>query len=424
MRLPSPNRTVSSLLAILLAITPFSSAIRIIQSDSLNNCAGANETGFTAQLFQVAYTPDNGSLAFTINGFSAISGNIIAEVDITAYGYALPKQRINPCDNAQLKGFCPMVSGNFYVPDSNIALGSSAQVPNVAYTVPDLDGSVKLRLFGNNGDANQGKELACVQAELSNGKTVYQKAVGWSTAVVAGLALLVSAIVSGLGHSNTAAHIAANAMSLFAFFQAQALFGMTAVPLPPIVSAWTQNFQWSLGIIRIGFIQQMATWYQRSTGGTPSSLLDRLATTSINVQKRSLEASEPFVSRSAAYMSSEIFKRGLGDGLMRRHLAKAATLVKRATSSTSTTETVRGIARVGFKANIEVTNIFMTGYIFFVLFIILVVLGVVSFKWILEALAKSGKVKGDKFQDFRNGWTTVLKGIMYRLVSIYSGVKD
>ena len=158
----------------------------------------------------------------------------------------------------------------------------------IAYTVPDLDGIVRIYI----NETSTGKSLACLETELSNGKTVYQKAVVWSVAVIAGLGLVASAISSGLGHSNTAAHVAANAMSLFGYFQAQAIVGMTAVNLPPIVAAWTQNFQWSMGIIRVGFLQRFCTWYQRATGGTPSNLLSSLATTSVRVQKRSLEAVE------------------------------------------------------------------------------------------------------------------------------------
>ncbi|KAK5239848.1 putative flavin carrier protein 3, partial [Cryomyces antarcticus] len=146
----------------------------------------------------------------------------------------------------------------------------------IAYSVPDLDGKVQIYI----NDTDTGKAVACVEAELSNGKTVDQKGVGWATAVIAGLALLASAITSGLGHSNTAAHVAANALSLFGYFQSQAIIGMAAVPVPPIVASWTQNFQWSMGIIRIGFLQDICTWYQRATGGTPSSVLSNLRTTS------------------------------------------------------------------------------------------------------------------------------------------------
>ena len=292
--------------------------------------------------------------------------------------------------------------------------------------MPDLDGQVQIRITDNSNGGNQGAELACVQADLSNGKTVYQKAVGWITAIIAGLALLVAAIVSGLGHSNTAAHISANTMSLFGFFQTQAMFGMTAVPLPPIVASWTQNFQWSMGIIRIGFIQDIATWYQRSTGGEADTVLSELSTTSVDVEKRSLEkraldVSLDMGSRAAQYFNSDLFKRGA---------ESATSLVKRQMGSSNMPVaaekpiTVHGIDRVAFRARIEASNIFMTGYIFFIVFIGLVVISVVAFKWILEALAKSGKIKGDKFQDFRNGWVTVLKGILFRLVSFSNASFD
>lgn len=259
------------------------------------------------------------------------------------------------------------------------------QVPSAIYYIPDLDGTVKVWI-----NSTSGQPLACVEADLSNGKTVNQKGVAWAIAVIAGLGLAISAVVSGLGHSNTAAHVAANALALFGYFQAQAFIGMTAVAMPPIVRSWTQNFQWSMGIIRVGFLQTLATWYQRSTGGTPSTYLSSLATTSVQVSKRSLEYLNTLVGRTNSQTTQ---------------------------AETLKTITVMGIERVGFVAGIEITNIFLTGYIFLLIFIIFVTLGVVAFKFICEGLAKSGKLSPDKFRDFRNGWHTVLKGILYRIVS-------
>lgn len=253
-------------------------------------------------------------------------------------------------------------------------------------------------------NSTNGQSAACVEAELSNGKTVDQAAVAWTTAVISGLALVASAITSGLGHSNTAAHVAANAMALFGFFQAQAFIGMTAVPLPPIVASWTQNFQWSMGIIRVGFIQDIATWYQRSTGGTPSTVLSSLATTSVQVQKRGIEHVYHLIKRAAEEIHGQIVRRTNSSGATG--------------TDTSNTVIVKGIDRVGFRAGIELTNIFLTGYIFFLIFVVFVVLGVLLFKLFCELMVKMGKMKGDKFQDFRNGWTTVLKGILFRIVLI------
>ena len=390
-------RPFGLLLAILASLSSLASATRVIESDSLNSCQ--DNSSFTATLFNVVFTPDNNSLAFDVVGVSSISGYVTAEIQFFAYGYLAVKQQFDPCQE-KLTGMCPMNTGQINLPLSNLAVSPDAvkRVPAIAYTWPDLDGVVKIYVK----DKDTQKSVACVQASLSNRKTVYQKGVGWATAVVAGLALVSSAVTSGLGHSNTAAHVAANALSLFGFFQAQAIIGMTSVPLPPMVKAWTQNFQWSMGIIRIGFLQDICTWYQRATGGTPSTLLSTLNTASVQVQKRS----EACVHNLFLKAQDKLVK------------IKTATPTAPASGASATTPSVivRGIKRVGFKANIESTNIFLTGLIFFMVFIALTAIGVALFKGFCEIAVRAKWTKGNKFEDFRNGWRLVLKGILFRLV--------
>ena len=391
---------LSSLICLLLAILPCASAERMLYSDSLNPCQANNN--FSATQFDVVLTPSNNSLSFSVVGVSTITGNVTIDLVVFAYGLRVYEHNLNPCDS-DLTGLCPMNEGQINLPPSNLDIPADAlaQVPGIAYTVPDLD--AKVQVYFNNTDT--GISAACVEAELSNGKTVDQKGVAWTVAVVSGLALVASAITSGLGHSNTAAHVAAMALSLFGYFQAQAFIGMTAVDLPPIVASWTQNFQWSMGIIQIDFIQNIATWYQRATGGTPSTLLSSLGTISVEVQKRAVEPMVYLMDRAA-------------NGLQRQALQARTNAGGSSGSDTSNTITIHGIQRVGFRDGIEVTNIFLTGYIFFVVFVMFVVLGVLIFKLFCELLVKMGKMKGDKFQDFRNGWTTVLKGILFRIVLI------
>lgn len=391
MRFSSSSKPAWLSLAAIASLLPFASAERLIESKSLNPCQA--NSSFTATLFNVAFTPDNNSLAFDVVGVSSISGYVTAEIQVIAYGYTALQQTLDPCTQ-NLQGMCPMNTGQINI-QSNIDIPNSviSKIPSITYGVPDLDGLVKIYIK----DKATGTSVACVEAELSNGKTVDQKAVGWATAVIAGLALLASAVTSGLGHSNTAAHVAANALSLFGFFQAQAIIGMAAVPLPPIVASWTQNFQWSLGIIRIGFLESICTWYQRATGGTPSTLLSNLNTASVQVQKRSLHF-ERLVMRAA----HEISKRA-------NHNAASSTAGK--------VVVVQGIKRVGFRAKIETTNIFLTGLIFFMIFVFFTAICVMLFKAFCELAVKAGWFKGDKFEDFRTGWRVVLKGILFRMVS-------
>ncbi|PLB50294.1 TRP-domain-containing protein [Aspergillus steynii IBT 23096] len=388
-------RLFSLLFSVFLAFlaAPSVSAIKLIKSNALNLCQDSNN--FTATYFAVTFTPNNRSLAFSFDGVASISGKMTAELILNAYGIEALRKEIDPCEQ-NLQGLCPMNTGPIDVKKATIDVPEDVvnSIPGIAYTVPDLDASVRIYI----NSTETGRSITCLEASLSNGKTVYQKGVGWSTAIISGLGLAASAITSGLGHSNTAAHVAANALSLFSFMQSQAIIGMTSVHMPPIVEAWTQNFQWSMGIIRIGFLETICTWYQRSTGGTPSTILSQLSTTSVEVlKKRSIDTSVGLARRA----SEHLFKReGEQSG------AKSKSI------------TVKGIERVGFKAGIEQTNIFLTGLIFFVFFVTVVMILVALFKAGCEVLAKHGKMKSDKFQDFRNGWKIVARGILFRLTLI------
>lgn len=384
------------LLSALSLLAP-ASAIRLIESKSLNQCQ--DNSSLTARLFHVVFTPDNLTLTFDVTAVSSIQGNVTFDVAVAAYGYNFFRQTIDPCKETGLTGMCPMNAGPLDIAKSNFKLDKDAiaQIPGIAYGVPDLDATFKILV---NMTDNPDVSVACMEAILSNGKTVDQKGVGWATAIVAGAALVASAVTSGLGHSNTATHVAANALSLFGYFQAQAIVGLTAIPLPPIVQAWTQNFDWTMGIIEVDFMQNIATWYQKSTGGTPATVLNTLATTSVQVlKKRSLSMAK----RSASLLArspSELVKR------------------TNAQSTSSGTYIVKGMRRVAFRAGIESTNLFLTGLIFFCVFIFFTMLFVGLFKAGCELAVKREWMKKEKFQEFRNGWLTVLKGIMFRMVLI------
>ncbi|KAF5963682.1 putative calcium-related spray protein [Fusarium bulbicola] len=397
-------------LAVLASVAALASPVsgeKILYSNSLNSCQKDN--GFKATLFNVALTPNNGSAFVKAVATSSIQGKVIFDIRLSAYGYQFLQQTVDPC-TINLAGLCPMVSGK--IPFKfNLPVGKEnlKQVPGIAYSVPDLDATV--RVYVNM--SSTGESVACVEADFSNGKTVDLKGVKWATAIIAGLGLISSAVVSGVGHANTAAHVASNSLSLFGYFQAQAILGLTSVGLPPIVSSWTQDFQWSMGIIRVGFMQDIFTWYQRATGGTPESILYNVRQVSVEVQKRSLQA---------ASTSIDLFKRSAA--MMPRSITEpighvAGALAKRANIQTEDgTYIVYGIQRVAFKSKIETTNLFMTGLTFFCIFVVITCLAIAAFKGVCELCVRQKWMAPDKFLEFRNGWMTVLKGILFRLTLI------
>ncbi|KAJ5972005.1 TRP-like family [Penicillium vulpinum] len=393
-------RLISLLTCFVAFLAPLASAIQLLESNALSVCM--ESSNFTATYFSVVFFPANDSLIVGFDGVSYIEGKVVAEMTLTAYGFEALKTELNPC-KIEGMGMCPMAAGPMDLGPLTLELpaGTSKNIPGIAFSVPDLDANVRIVIK----TADTQEKIACVEASLSNGKTVNQAGVSWTTAVISGLGLTASAITSGLGHSNTAAHVAANALSLFGFMQSQAIIGMTSIHMPPIVEAWTQNFQWSMGIIRVGFIQTIATWYQRATGGTPSTILSQLGDTSVEVlRRRKRDIADPAVN--------------LLRKITRPMLVRRATGMAKRTENTQKLLVIRGIDRVGFRADMEETNIFLTGLIFFAVFTCIVVLIVAAFKGITELLVKHGKMNSDRFQDFRNGWKIVLRGILFRLTLI------
>ncbi|GKT82447.1 calcium-related spray protein [Colletotrichum tofieldiae] len=368
--------------ASLAAFLPSAFADRILQSSSLNNCQ--KDSDFSASLFNIVVSANNGSVTANVAAVVSVEGKAVFDVALRIYGFEYLRQTIDPC-TANLQGLCPMKPGKIDM-EFSFEIGDKLDaVPGIAYTIPDLDATI--RALVNLTDTDE--TVACVEADFSNGKTVDLVGVKWATAVIAGLGLGSAGIISAMGHTDAAAHLAANALSLFGYFQAQAFLGLSG--------AWTQNFQWSMGIVRLGWMQQLCTWYQRSTGGEAARLLDSVRSVSVQVSKRSVELLH----------SVGPVKRGLG-AIARRANIKLE----------NGSYIVYGIQRVAFKARIETTNLFLTGLIVYCAFVLFTVLGVAAFRYGTEIAAKNNWTKRDRFLEFRRDWKTTLKGILFRLCLI------
>ncbi|KAL5337432.1 TRP-domain-containing protein [Aspergillus crustosus] len=345
---------------------PAVAATRLIESHTLNILEPGN---FSATVFSARFTPDNQSVALRFVGETLITGYITAEFVLVVYGYEIEPQTINPCTVSEMKGFCPMNAGPLDITISNIPVPLDVldNIPSVGFSVPDLDATIRLQVK----DRDTGDQVTAIEAVVSNGQTVYQTGVGWAVAVIAGLGLVISVAVPIInGYSDAIIQLSTYTLALFGFIQSQAIIGMLAVPLPPIVRSWTQNFQWSMGVVHADFLQTICTWYLRSTGGTPDELLSMLSTRMVSVLKR-----------------------------------RDNTLVKRADTSTSTL-VVRGLERVAFRAQIEETNLFMTSILLFAFVTLVIALFLTIWKAV-EFWPRLRQIAGVR--------SSIRKGILYRV---------
>lgn len=392
-----------------------------LQATSLLTCMDNSQ--ILASYLDVTYFELNHSVVANVMAISNINANVTINVELIVYGLKVVTQNISLCDYAEFGAVCPLMLGHLdFNIDQELSSDITSQIPGVAFTIPDIDARVRIALYDQDTD----NALACVEAVVSNGKTVQTKYAAWPIAAIAGLGLITSGVVSVMGNSNTAAHIASNSMSLFVYFQSLAITSMEAVAkVPPIAAAWSQNFMWSLGIIRAGFIQDISNWYLQATGGEPTDILgNNYLSVSVQKMKRSLE-----------YISMAMYDNHLVNNLrLHKRLSVSIDsdnfgLSDNLNSTLYTTDEkdpelggkvliLRGIQRVAYLAGIEITDLFMTSIIFLFFFAFVLVACMMFFKAIIEICIRSKIMNEGKFNEYRVQWSSIIKGALYRLYLI------
>lgn len=368
----------------LLAFLQCVTAKRNLMATSLVSCMENSQ--LTSNSFSVVFNPDDRSLHYNLDLTTSIDSYIYADIDVYAYGFKIITKNVDLCKE-NWKQFCPVHPGRIEIESIEyISKDLVDDIPGIAYQVPDIDAYAKVKVFSlNNTDY-----LACIQIYFSNGKTVSQTGVKWATAVIAGIGLLLSAMLSTFGNSTAASHISANTMSLFLYFQSVVIVAMQHVHrVPPIAAAWAENLAWSMGLIKINFMQRIFRWFVEATGGTPTLLMTSTTMAVLTQKKRSLE----FTS----------------------HLMKRATNVL---YGNRTTMIYRGIKRLGYSMGIEDTSIVATGFTFFVICGYVLAGFIIVVKLSCDLCIRLNWLAPTRFFEFRSNWKLILKGALLRYIYI------
>lgn len=375
------------------------SAKRTLSANSLVTCMDNSQ--ISPSYFNVTFNPDDRSLRYSLDLTTELSGYVTAHVQVFAYGFSIIERDIDLC-SLGWKQFCPIYPGSMqvesieYISEKYVNL-----IPGIAYNVPDIDAVVKVEVR----DRDSGVIVSCIQSSFTNGKTVSQTGAKWATAIIAGLGLLIGAILSTFGNSNAASHISANAVSLFLYFQSVVVVSMQHVErVPPIASAWAENLAWSMGLIRVTFMQEIFRWYVQSTGGTPT-LYFKGVTKQILVQRayKYLNNLHSFVVRNdESDLIPSTVKRSIDFNLQ----------------SNQNLIVLRGIKRIGYGSHIEPTSIVVTGFTFFLLCGFLLVVLLVLIKQLVQILIHFKKMNPNRLSYFRKSFSSILKGALLRYIYI------
>ncbi|XBW34773.1 hypothetical protein QEN19_000339 [Hanseniaspora menglaensis] len=343
--------------------------------------------------FNVVFDPSSRALHYNLKIDSQISGNIVAYIEVYAYGFKIITKTEDACELGW-KQFCPLTPGLISVNSIQyVSKEYTDMIPGIAYQVPDIDAFMKLKIVKANDTSNA--EVACIVAFFSNGKSVAQTGVKWATAIIAGIGLITSALLAAFGSSVAASHISANTMSLFLYFQSVVLVSMQHVDyLPPIASSWAENLAWSMGLIQTSFMQKIFRWYVQSTGGTPDLYLTS-TTESVVVQKKR--------KRDLLYLAA-------------RNIVKRSSV--NVLYGNKDVRIFRGIKRMGYNMSIEDTSIVATGLTFFLFCGYALAIFIICLKISVELFCKWGLINQNKFLKFRQSWKIVLKGALLKYTYI------
>ncbi|GME71862.1 unnamed protein product [Ambrosiozyma monospora] len=396
-------------------LVPCVHAKRSLKATSLVTCD--SNSLITPEMFDVVFDPDTGALRYDIKVTTELSGYIFADAYVYAYGFQVIKQSINFC-NIGWKQFCPMYPGSIEI-DSIQYLSRHYvnMIPEISYTFPDIDALARVIIKNSTGD-----QVGCLQASFTNGKTVSHVGAKWATAVVAGIGLLASALLSSFGNSSSASRISANAVSLFTYFQSVVIICMTHVQqVPPIAAAWSENLAWSMGLIRVTFMQKIFRWYVQATGGTPTqyltnSSISTLIQRSYTFGKTAVKHAIPFFPL-LEWAFPSLFLDDDSDDYITDYLDLEGRDILDVYNlkGTKYLKVIRGIDRTGLGSNIEPTSIVCTGFTFFVLCLYVLVAAF----FIFRIAGKFVKGKGKSwFNSRERNWNGILKGVLQRYIYI------
>ncbi|UZJ56315.1 hypothetical protein CBS101457_005635 [Exobasidium rhododendri] len=215
----------------------------------------------------IHFYPTNNTLEFSLSAESIQENlNVSVALNIDAYGISLLNIDIDLCDIAS-GILCPLPEyqfsggGVFPVPSTY-----TAKIPNIAYTVPNLEAVATIQLT----DVNNNQVVGCVQATLSNGRSATQSGVLWATV---GLALL--ALFSSLLHSVIAQSVGAaqwRLIDVMMAIQLPAVASLLSLNYPVVFIAYGLNFAWSIGLVDIKSLQTSITHTRNNTGGHDTAI--------------------------------------------------------------------------------------------------------------------------------------------------------
>ena len=260
------------------------------------------------------------------------------------------------------------------------------------------------------GSDNQ--QLGCVEAGVTNGKTVSIPAVPYVAAGVAAAALVLSgfAALGSVGVVGAPAP-AVSFSTVIGWFQTMQMNGMHSVNYPPVYRAFSKNFAFSGGLIPWNTMQSSIDNFRARTGGnlTQDSVeYLRNSTLVFNDGSDNNPSSFNFVRRSISSLFVRDITTSTGDTSSNEPPNKV-------------NDIVYGIGAYVEQLTIPQSNTFMTVLLIFAIVVAGITVVILLLKVILEAWALFGRFP-KRLTSFRKRYWLTLAKVITQLILLLYGV--
>ncbi|KAH6853766.1 hypothetical protein B0I37DRAFT_15027 [Chaetomium sp. MPI-CAGE-AT-0009] len=380
----------------------------------------------SVQRANIRYNNDNKTVSFDVAGTSNRVQNVTAVLNVTAYGQDIYSNTFDPCaEGTFVQQLCPVPAGTFSAKGSQQIPAQFADlVPAIAFQVPDIAAMATLQLRSR----ESGERVACIQSQVSNGKTTSVPAVSYVAAGVAGAALVLggvsaagaafaggSAAAGGGSAAGGMGTISPSFTEVFGWFQGMAMNGMMSVAYPDVYRNFAKNFGFSAGLIPWTQLQVSIDSFRASTGG--------------NLTENSVE----FLKNATLVFDSP--SQTAGQGSLKRAVHQFVQLATRQieTSINGTVDetaelngapdsvrvAVSGIQGYVQQLSIPSGNTFMTILLVVAIVIAAIVVGVLLVKVILEFWALFGSFPKGLAGFRKHYWGSIARAITSLIMLLY-----
>ncbi|QGA13664.1 hypothetical protein EYB26_001314 [Talaromyces marneffei] len=362
--------------------------------------------------FNVEYDQNSNNVVFDVSGTSDKVQNVTVSLVVSAYGKQVYEKDFNPCDaGSAVPELCPVparafsASGNMTIPSQYADM-----IPSIAFNVPDLEGRARLELKA----ADTGDEVACIESEVTNGKTLQIPAISYVAAGIVAASLALSGLTAlGTAGQPGAATPSPSFGEVIGWFQTLATSGALSVQYPSAYRTFTSNFAFAGGLIPWTQMQNSIDNFRNVTGG--------------NVTENNYQfLRNATLTFSDGSTNSSLAKRALSNILARsalfiRDVSTSDNVTTNSSASSGIVAELKGIQAWSEQLYIPSSNIFMTVLLFFAIVIAAIAVGILLVKVVLEAWALYGSFP-QSLVDFRKHYWGLLGRTITNLVLIVYGI--